>query len=470
MSARKSLSALFAAAIILVSAKSLFADPVTFKSDEAGSPAFRVSSRIKATSTLFLSAGRGKNQPHLMTAQAEFAFTERRLPAGGRDALSLRAVRDFELGRMESVVTPVEGAANKIPEAKTAVVLPATSRLIVAEGRSTGITCYCPTSPMSRETIDLLELPGDPLALAALLPSKAVEVNETWTPPEWAGQMLAAIEAIDKSSLSCKLVSATETVATIEVTGSINGQRDGTNCEVTLEGTLGYDRVKDAISEAKLTYAVKSGIGAVSPGLDVKMEVETHRQPIDSPGRLTDNVLTAIPITALAGQYDLVYDAGPWGMRLRHSRDWFFYQHTLEGSPQVAIFRLMQHGSIVAQCNVSPIPPATPGQHTSLQQFETDIKASLGARLDSIRAKEQLNFDGGMKVFRVIADGNHTIQGAKEAVKIPTTWVYYLAAAPSGKQASFVFAVESKLVEQMGSKDEELVKSLQFTVQRAAAK
>ncbi len=68
----------------------------------------------------------------------------------------------------------------------------------------------------------------------------------------------------------------------------------------------------------------------------------------------------------------------------------------------------------------------------------------------------------------MIVDGEHTLKGPKGEVAIPTTWIYYLAAAKSGRQASFVFAVESKLVEQLGAKDEEFVRSLQFVAQRAA--
>jgi len=455
--------------MVLAAGACASAEPITFKTaDETAAP-YRVSTRVKATGKPVLSAGRGKTATHVMTARAEFVFTERRLPSGGRDAMSLRAARDFQTARMESVVTP-EGDAPGVPKAETTVSLPQHLQLIVAEGRTSGVDCYCPTSPMTRETIDLLELPGDPLALASLLPPKPVEVDESWAPPEWAGQMLAAIEAIEKSTLSCKVASADASTATIAVTGVVRGQRDGANCEVTIDGTIIYGRAKDAITDAKLTYSVKSSIGAVSPGLDLTMEVETNRQPLDAPGRLNDKVIASIPIAAPANAADLVYDAAPWGIRLRHSREWFFYQASLEQLPQVAIFRLMDKGSIIAQCNISPIGAAPAGQHVPLDQFEKDIRDSLGPRLVSIRAKEQLNVDTGMKVFRVIADGKHTIAGPKEKVEIPTTWIYYLCASPSGKQASFVFAVESKLVDQMGARDEELVRSLQFTVQRAAAK
>lgn len=460
---------LLGALFVLAAGAFASADPVSFKTADDAAP-FRVSTQVKATGKPILSAGKGKTAPHVMTANAEFIFTERRLPSGGRDALSLRAARDFQTARMQSTVAPEGAAAANVPKAETAVVLPQHLQFIVAEGRTSGVDCYCPTSPMSRETIDLLEIPGDPLALTGLLPAKSVDIDESWTPPEWAGQMLAAIEAIEKSTLSCKLTSADADSATITVSGVVRGQRDGANCEVTINGTIAYDRKQEAISNAKLTYSVKSSIGAVSPGLDLTMEVETSRQHLDSPGRLNDKVLAAIPISTPDTAYDLVYDAAPWGIRLRHSREWFFYQATLENSPQVAIFRLMDKGSIIAQCNMSPIGAAAAGEHVPLEQFEQDIKDSLGPRLISIRAKEQLNVDAGMKVFRVIADGKHTIVGPKEKVEIPTTWIYYLCAAPNGKQASFVFAVESKLVEQMGSRDEELVRSLQFTAQRAAAK
>jgi hypothetical protein len=303
-----------------------------------------------------------------------------------------------------------------------------------------------------------------------LLSPTAVELDASWAPPEGAAQTLSAIEAIETSTLSCKLSSTTEKTATITVSGVVKGQRDGANTEVTINGTISYDRNAESIADAKLTYGVKSTIGVVSPGLDATMEVETHRQPSESPGRLDNKVLAAIPITPKAGAYDLVFDAAPWGLRLRHARDWFFYQASLEAEPRVAIFRLMKQGSIIAQCNMSPIAPAAPGQHVPLDQFEKDIKASLGPRLTAIRAKEQLNVDAGVKIFRVIADGVHKIQGPKGEADFPTTWIYYLCAAPSGRQASFVFAVESKQVQELGSQDEELVRSLQFLEQRQAAK
>ena len=68
---------LLAAAIVLSAAAFASADPITFKTtDDAASP-FRVSTHVKATGRPILSAGGGKTAPHVMTANAEFTFTER---------------------------------------------------------------------------------------------------------------------------------------------------------------------------------------------------------------------------------------------------------------------------------------------------------------------------------------------------------------------------------------------------------
>jgi hypothetical protein len=199
--------------------------------------------------------------------------------------------------------------------------------------------------------------------------------------------------------------------------------------------------------------------------------VRIKRTIAEKSGRLTDALVKAIPISPEEDALSLLFDAEPWGARMRHSRDWYLFHAVMEGPAQVAILRLIDRGSLIAQCNVSPIAAVAPGQTTPLEQFEADIKASLKNRLKSITAREQVNVDNGMKVFRVVAEGQFTIKGKaneKDAeTTVPTHWIYYLCTAPNGQQASFVFAVESSLLEQMGSKDEELVRSLQFVAERA---
>jgi hypothetical protein len=119
---------------------------------------------------------------------------------------------------------------------------------------------------------------------------------------------------------------------------------------------------------------------------------------------------------------------------------------------------------------MSPVAAAPAGEHTPLEQFEADIRKSLGSRLLRISDRGQIDVGESMKVFRVVCDGEYTLQGKQEEIKVPTQWIYYLCAAPSGRQVSFVFAAETALQEQFAGRDEALVRSLQFSAARGAVK
>ncbi len=75
---------------------------------------------------------------------------------------------------------------------------------------------------------------------------------------------------------------------------------------------------------------------------------------------------------------------------------------------------------------------------------------------------EQLPEEDGHQILRVVIEGEHEVKGKKGSALIPMTWIYYIVADRTGQQLSFVFAVESPLVEQLGERDLEIVKNLRF--------
>ncbi|MCA9014311.1 MAG: hypothetical protein KDA77_03170, partial [Planctomycetaceae bacterium] len=62
----------------------------------------------------------------------------------------------------------------------------------------------------------------------------------------------------------------------------------------------------------------------------------------------------------------------------------------------------------------------------------------------------------------------HRVTVAGKANEIPVQWIYYLCTAPTGKQISFVFTVDEKLVEQLGNRDTDIVLSLEFMEPKSA--
>ena len=137
-------------------------------------------------------------------------------------------------------------------------------------------------------------------------------------------------------------------------------------------------------------------------------------------------------------------------MHFSHDRNWHVFHQTNE----LAILRLVEKGSLIAQCNVSRIQPAAPGEHTSEAQFRNDVAGALGKLLKSITKAEQIQATDKRFVYRVTALG--------ESNRIPMHWIYYLCADPAGRQTVLVFSVETKLLDQLSKRDLAIVGSLEF--------
>jgi hypothetical protein len=190
-------------------------------------------------------------------------------------------------------------------------------------------------------------------------------------------------------------------------------------------------------------------VGPVSPGMKVSAKTVVERSRSTNSESLTQEAVTAVPLDPPPALTRLRFRA-PWGIELVHDRDW----HVFQQNPQIAVLRLIEQGSLIAQCNLTPVRPAAAGEHVSTQQFESDIRASLGERFKSIEKTEQIPAEDGRFLYRVVAVG--------EANKNPITWIYYLCAASDGSQTSSVFAVDAALRSRLGGRDLEMMKSLRF--------
>lgn len=436
-------------AILATNSVSNAADPISVSEPASEQRVFSVRARLQVNGQIETSsqpadangqkAAAAKPAGLKLNVDGKFSFLERRLPAGGQDADAFRALRRYQLA--EADIT-IDGQ-------KTVNQLPANSRQIVAEGTNIGIRVWSPDTRMSYLATELLKSPGDSLALAALLPAVSVEESSTWEPPYWTLPMLTGIEAVSKSSLKCKVGKIDDQYVVIQISGGVEGATLGAFANITVEGQIAWDRKAGHIRQAKITQTEKRTVGAVSPGMNVTATVYVDRQISGVKGGLTDSAIDAIPISPEADQLVLAFSC-PWKLTFGCDRDWHVFHQTKD----VAVLRYLRNGSLIAQCNVSPVPPAAAGSHTSEPQFQSDIQTALGSQFRKIEKAEQIPTTDGRWLYRVTATG--------VARDVPMHWFYYLCAAPDGRQVAFVYAVESKLVEQFGGQDIAQVRSLQF--------
>lgn len=443
----RSISAIVVVFAFLGAACPAWAESFPLDENASDTRVFQVTSRMTVKGNLEAATGGGKSLALKLDVDATQKYLERRLPASGREAEAYRSLRSYQQAE-SSIEVEKNVSSSRLSDAR---------RLIVSRGRREGVSRYCPDGSLTRAEVDLLNMPGDSLAMLALLPKSNVESGEKWTPEGWVLQTLAGIDAVSKTELTCEVESATADAATVKFVGSIEGATVGAASTVTVSGKFRYDRKGRYVSRLDLVQKEKRSVGAVSPGMDVTATVVLERSPAASPGPLTDAAVEKIPLDPDVSLLLLGFES-PWGVRLVHDRDWHVFHQTADA----AILRMLDKGSLIAQCNLRKIAPAGAGKHTPEEMFQADIQKALGEQFKAFGGAEQIKTDDGRFSYRVTVDGEAK-SGTGDAVKVtPMKWIYYLCAAPSGEQTSLMFAVQADLMEKLANRDLSIVKSLQF--------
>lgn len=409
---------------------------------------FHVEGRLEVTGQLQTPTKDGKAVALKLTVNANWNYYERRLPGLGRDAEAFRSVRKYN-----------EAAAKiQVAEQTSNPRLRPAQSLIVAEGRREGIRYFSPSGPLTSTEQDLLDTEADSLAALALLPDDPVDVGDEWKPREWVLQFLVGVEAVEKTSLKCRLESIKDGLASVIIEGEIVGGILGSATEIKVSGHYTFDVGRHYLSRLELTLAEKRSVGAVSPGTDVTARVHIERVPEDFPG-LSEKSLAEVPLEPNQASLLLSFEPPGLGARCYYDRNW----HLFHSGRNISVLRLLDKGSLIAQCNISPLDPAEPGKHMPEEQFKRDVERALGKDFRQILQADVVPTDGKQFIYRVTAAGE-TRQETKDgqATITPIQWMYYLVASPTGQQVVLAFTVEAQLLDRLGTQDLALASSIEF--------
>lgn len=397
---------------------------------------FGVGTRVDVKGTVKFA----KAADHEQIVSAALSYRERRLLGPGTDAEGLRAAREYETAQADI----------RVGEKLTRNELPDALKLIVAQGRNEGVELSSLNGLMSADELMLIRSPADSLALISLLPTREVEVGDKWTVSNWAFQMLTALDAVAKGQMFCTLDSINKGVAKITIEGTLDGAAEGAFTEVKVTGSYSYNIEEKYISESDFVQTEKRAVGPVGPGMDVTARVRVLRQPSKVPGRLGDQKIIDVASRESAANSKFVRFETPWNIGGQHSRNW----HLCQVDEKVAQFRLLHEGNFIAQCDMAAIAIAKPGEHLAEQVYLTDVRQALGDRLRTMTKGEVIPASNRRYVFKVMAEGS--------VADKPVSWVFYLIADPSGRQASMMFTADTPLAEKLAMFDRELVDSLKF--------
>ncbi|MCC7476764.1 MAG: hypothetical protein IT425_15345 [Pirellulales bacterium] len=386
----------------------------------------------------------GAEQKLPISVVGKLVYDELRLPqapeaaSGGLD--TLLALRHYETA--EAVIKV--GNAGRTPKLVPAL------RLVAVEQGADRPLLYCPKATIDRDQLDLIDVVGNSVAVDRLLPREPVVEGASWPNDAEVMRSLLALETIAVCEVQSVVDSSNQGYVKLRLAGVVHGSADGAAVEQDVRGVYLFNRHERRITRLNLAVREKRSIGGATPGLDVVAKVQVTIDPIQESPNLNEAILAEVKQLRRESAGQLQYESLPLGFRFRHGRQWYL---TAEGRESVT-FRRIDNGDLAAQCTISRLPSKSAGQQTSLEEFQNDIRYSLGKNFGEFVSSREWRNAASLNCFEAV------VRGLVD--EVPVEWHYFLVAPESGPRVAATVTIEKPYVERVASSDRELIESMQF--------
>jgi hypothetical protein len=381
--------------------------------------------------------GKGTKLPMSVVANLKYDEALLALDKSGRPS---RSVRYYDEAR----------AVIKIDKGGEKPALDPSRRMIVAERAGEGACeLYCPSEPLLREELDLLDVPGSSLALDGLLPKTPVALGDKWKADSAAFAPLLCLDAVAYSEVECVLDENKDGLAGVSAAGLISGAVDGISTEIQIKIKYRFDQRARRINYLAMLVKEKRAAGHIGPGLDTVAKLVVQVLPVAQSQKLTAEVARQVPPKTTPELLALGYTPPGGQFHLAYDRRWYL----TNSDAKLAVMRLLDRGELVAQCNVSALPVVP--KPVTLAQFQRDVERSLDKNFGQFTAASQSINDLGYAVFRVEVQG--------KVSEIPIEWIYYLVQDRQGHRVSLAFTLDQARLERFAAADTAIVSAIRLT-------
>jgi len=340
-------------------------------------------------------------------------------------------------------------AAIKIDKGGQTPQLSDTHKLVGVQRADNAETMFCPKGRLTREELDLIELPGSSLVVDDLLPADPVAVGGTWKADDRTLALLLGLEAVSFHEVQSTLIEVKDNRAVVTLGGTVGGAIGGVGTEMEIKAKYTFDLKQRRINWFALLIKEKRAVGHIGPGLDIVAKVIMKISPLAQSDRLNDEVLDKLPHTMSPQLKMLGYTAPKGEFRFAYDPRWFVTSEERD----LVVLRMVNRGDLVAQCNISPIRSGA--KTVTLADFQKDVERALGKSFAQFVQATEYTPRPGTRVYRLVARG--------EVSGLPIEWIYYLIAGQDGQRVSVSFTLETDLADEFGKADREIVDELQLS-------
>lgn len=374
-----------------------------------------------------------------MLVQADLEYVERILEASP-DLAKIRSVRHYR----------VADAKMRINESDMQQSLREDRRCLVSQTRGEESLLFSPVGPVTREELELVDVPGNSALLATILPGKKVKLGDEWKYTDGTIARLLSLEAVSEQDVIGTLTKMEDDVAILALKGKVSGAVGGVATEIDLSAKVNFDPKKRAVTWLALQYTEKRGIGHAQPGYDATIRLRLVVEPTAQPPELSPEALAKLPLEAKGDEALLEFRSPQAGADALLDRRWRVMIDRID----VAILRLIDRGDLIAQCNITRLPSLPKGEHHPLAAFQKDVEKTLGKNFGQIVEAGQATNENGIRVLKVTVSGFSS--------ELPIQWIYYHLSDAAGRRASVVITLEEKLAERFAGIDGQLIANLKL--------
>ena len=379
-----------------------------------------------------------KVEPVKITVAAAMKYDEKWLPTSTPGVL--HSIRHYDRA----------AADIKIGEGTIKPTLRPERSLVGARLEGSLQTLFSPAGPLTHDELDLIDTPGSSLLLDQLLPGKTVATGDAWKHSDNVLCALLGLEKVKHSNVESKLLEIHGRLARMEMSGRVEGTFGGASTEIECKGRYQFDLDARRITWIGLLIKEQRKPGEVVSGIDDVAHLQAQITPLDESTALSDRALVEVRLEPSPENVVLSHQPANSAWTLLHDRKW--YLHSDEGN--TAVFRLLDEGQYVAQCNLSAVLPPAAGQKGDLDQFKDEVRQALGKFFEDFTAADESTSTAGYKVYRVAVKGTVS--------DLPVQWIYYQLRDGREHQVVFAFTVNRQSLEQLRGADRKLIDGLRF--------
>jgi hypothetical protein len=374
-----------------------------------------------------------------MAVTADLRYSQRRLPEL-KDTATARLVRHYHAAEAKFNLKNHE-FSNALRDDR---------RLIVLQTEGDEGAFFSPLGPLTREELDLVDVPGTGVMPELLLPGKELRVGETWEPSTAAITRLLSLEAIHKHDIVGKFDELRDGIAILSLEGKAAGAIGGVSSEVNLKAKLNLNPKEQLLTWLAISLSENRAIGHAQPGYEVTSRIRILTALAEAAPEISPAALANLPLVAKTGETLVAFRSEQGGFELVHDRRWRVMSEKYDS----AILRLIDRGELVSQCNIAKLKNFAKGETLTLDAFQDDVKAILEKQKGQIIEASQNTTDEGILVQKVLVNGT--------AGDLPIQWTYYHLSDSAGRRATLVFTIDAKLVERYAHTDQEIISAFRF--------